>query len=409
MIRNLRDIHALSRFIILRFVHDRCAQTAASLTFTTLLSLVPIMTIALAMFSVFPVFEDVSLQFKSYLLKNLMPETAGAVITGYMQQFAESATKLTTVGIGVLAVTALTTMFTIEHAFNVIWRVRQKRSLVRRLVIYWAVLTLAPLLVGVSLSLTSWLVGLSMGYAKHVPLFGVGALKTLPVLLTTAAFALLFRLLPNRYVPRGHALIGAVIAAILFEIMNRVFGYYIAHFNTYKLVYGAFASVPIFLLWIYLSWMTILFGAVISASLSHWRTPATHYELATSQLVDALRVLKLMLAGFDQGKVLTFPEMSKTLRIGYDRLEFILEKLAGADMVRKAEGHGWLMMRDAVHIRTSELLRLFVMDSRTILAGQGDDPIGKWLSARTRQFEKDIDKSLLELFAAPSAGHGGKL
>jgi membrane protein len=409
MIRNLRDILALSRFILLRFVHDRCAQTAASLTFTTLLSLVPIMTIALAMFSAFPVFEDVSLQFKSYLLKNLMPETAGAVITGYMQQFAESAAKLTTVGIGVLAVTALTTMFTIDHAFNVIWRVRQKRSLVRRLVIYWAVLTLAPLLVGVSLSLTSWLVGLSMGYARHVPLFGVGALKILPVILTTAAFALLFRLVPNRYVPRSHALLGAVIAAILFEIMNRVFGYYIAHFNTYKLVYGAFASVPIFLLWIYLSWMTILFGAVIAASLSHWRTPATHYELATSQLVDALRVLKLMLAGFDRGQALTFPEMSKTLRIGYDRLEHILEKLASADIVRKAEGYGWLMMRDATHIRTTELLRLFVMDSRTILTGQGDDPIRKWLFAQTHKFEKEIDISLQALFAAPGAGHGGRL
>lgn len=409
MIRNLRDIQALSRFIYSRFAQDRCTQIAASLTFTTLLSLVPIMTIALSMFSAFPVFEDVSLQFKSYLLKNLMPETAGALITGYMQQFAESAARLTTVGIGFLAVTALTTMLTIDHAFNTIWRVRQKRPLIRRLVIYWAVLTLAPLLVGVSLSLTSWLVSLSMGYAKHTPLFGVGALKILPVFLTTVAFAMLFRLVPNRYVPRTHALIGAVIAAMLFEAMNRIFGYYIAHFNTYKLVYGAFASVPIFLLWIYLSWLTILFGAVIAASLSHWRTPSTRQTLASSELIDSLRVMKLMFISFDQGKVITFPEMSKTLRIGYDKLELILEKLASADMVRKAEGHGWLMMRDAKHIRTRELLRLFVVDSGKIPTGKGDDPLNKWLFARTRQFENDADMSLHELFTAPSAGLGGTL
>ena len=164
-------------------------------------------------------------------------------------------------------------MLTIDNAFNVIWRVTRPRPLVKRLVAYWAVLTLAPLLIGASLSLTSWLVGLSMGYGKHISSFGIVVLKILPVLFTTLAFTLLFRLVPNRYVPRRHALIGALVAAVMFETINRVFGYYVSHFPTYKLVYGAFASVPIFLMWIYLSWLTILFGAVITASLSHWRTP----------------------------------------------------------------------------------------------------------------------------------------
>ncbi|MGC2047167.1 MAG: YihY family inner membrane protein, partial [Gallionella sp.] len=176
------------------------------MTFTTLLSLVPLMTIALTMFSAFPVFEDFSAQIKAYLLNNLMPETAGVVITQYMQQFTESAARLTTVGIGFLVLTALSMMMTIDRAFNVIWRVARPRPLVKRLVVYWAVLTLAPLLVGASLSLTSWLVGLSMGYAKHIPQFGIGVLKILPVLFAMLAFALLFRLVPNRYVPRSHAL-----------------------------------------------------------------------------------------------------------------------------------------------------------------------------------------------------------
>ena len=398
MLNNLHDIRALIRFVGERFAQDRCTQTAASLTFTTLLSLVPIFTIALTMLSAFPVFQDFSVHIKTYLLNNLMPETAGAVIAGYVQQFADSAARLTTVGIIILALTALSMMMTIDRTFNVIWRVARPRPLVKRLVVYWAVLTLAPLLIGASLSLTSWLVSFSMGYAKHIPLFGVGVLKILPVLFTTLAFALLFRLVPNRYVPRSHALIGAFVAAILFETMNRTFGYYISHFPSYKLVYGAFATVPIFLMWIYLSWLTILLGAVIAASLSHWRTPAARQFSSTRQLLDALRVLKAMAESFQLGKVNTFPEMSKSLRIGYDNLEKILEKLASSDMVRKADGQGWLLARDTNNIRTSEVVRLFVLDKGSLIAEQSDEPLQKWLSSWVDELEKSTSLSLEKLF-----------
>jgi len=403
MRKNFHDIQALIRFIGARFAQDHCAQTAASLTFTTLLALVPMITIALTVFSAFPVFEDFSTQIKIYLMNNLMPESAAIIITQYMQQFSDSAARLTAVGIVFLTVTAMLMMLTIEKEFNVIWRVTRPRPLVKRLVAYWAVLTLAPLLIGASLSLTSWLVGLSMGHAKLVSPFGVVILKTLPVLFATLAFALLFRLVPNRYVPQSHALIGALVAAVLFETMNRIFGYYISHFPTYELVYGAFASVPIFLMWIYLSWLTILFGAVIAASLSHWRTPAAQQLSSTTRLLDALRVLQIMANGFQQGKVSTFPEMSKSLHIGYDELERILEKLASADMVRKAEGQGWLLMRDANHIRASELLHLFVLDRGSLPAKQNDDPLQQWLSACADQVEQSTDITLHELFARRSA------
>jgi membrane protein len=399
MRKNLRDAISLVRFIAERFVKDRCSQAAASLTFNTLLSLVPLITIALTMFSAFPVFEDFSAKIKVYLLTNLMPDTAGVIITQYMQQFAESAARLTTVGIGFLALTAMLMMLTIDKAFNVIWRVARPRPLLKRLVVYWAVLTLSPLLIGASLSLTSWLVGLSMGYAKHIPIFGVGVLKILPVLFATMAFYLLFRLVPNRYVPRKHALLGAFIAAIAFEFMSRMFGYYISHFPTYKLIYGAFASIPIFLMWIYLSWLIILFGAVIAASLSHWRAPYSRNLPASGLLLDALRVLKIMSKCLEQGKVSTFPELSKTLRIGYDVLEIILEKLASTDIVRKAEGAGWLLIRDPRHIHTTELLRLFVMDPASFSAELNDDPLQQWLVSYVGKFEKSADLSLQELFS----------
>ena len=147
-----------------------------------------------------------------------------------MEQFAESAAKLTAVGILFLALTAMLMMHTIEEAFNTIWRVSKPRTLVQRVLIYWAGLTLAPLLIGGSLSLTSWLAGMSLGYAKQVPEFDVVMLKVAPVLLTTLAFIMLFRVVPNRFVPLRHAFIGGAVAAVAFESMNRAFAYYIAHF-----------------------------------------------------------------------------------------------------------------------------------------------------------------------------------
>src|SRR3989338_4517658 len=162
MKKNWLDFFNFIRFIATRFNQDPGVGIAESLTFTALLSLVPLVTIAVAMFTAFPGFESFSAQVKGYLLSNLMPDMAGKIITQYTQQFTDSATRLTAVGIAFLAVTAMTMMLTIEHAFNVIWRVARPRPLLKRLVVYWAVLTLAPLLIGASLSLTSWLVGLSM-------------------------------------------------------------------------------------------------------------------------------------------------------------------------------------------------------------------------------------------------------
>jgi len=393
-----QELFSFIRFVAVRFRQDRCVQIASSLTFTTLLSVVPLITIALTLFSAFPVFGDFSTQIKTYLLGNLMPETAGRVITHYMEQFAESAGRLSALGVLFLTVTAMLMMLTIDHAFNIIWRVSRPRTLLKRLVIYWAVLTLAPVLVGASLSLTSWLVGLSMGYAKNIPFFGVGMLKALPVIFTTLAFAMLFRLVPNRYVPLSHALIGGIVASALFETMNRVFGYYISHFPTYKLVYGAFASVPIFLMWVYFSWLTILLGAVVAASLPHWRTTEAPYLPAVVKMLDALRVLKLMSDGMRQGVVMTIPALSSKLHLGFFTLEEIIERLVSADLVRKAEGHGWLMMRDAAHIQASELLHLFVLDRSSLLVEEGDDPLKQWLAKCAASLESNTAVSLQTLF-----------
>ncbi len=399
MQKNSRVLVDFIWFIARRLQQDRCAQVAASLTFTTLLSLVPLITIALTLFSAFPVFESYSAQLKGFLLNSLMPDIASKVITQYMQQFTESAMRLTAVGIVLLGVTAMLLLLTIEQAFNAIWRVERPRPLFKRLVTYWSVLTLAPLLVGASLALTSWLVGSSMGYARHIPVFGAGALKLLPVLLTWMAFTMLFRLVPNRFVPHTHALIGALVGAVAFEAMNRAFGYYISHFPTYKLVYGAFASVPIFLMWIYLSWLAILLGAVVAASLSHWRTPMEMRLSPTLQLLGALRILREMTAGMRDGRICTLQELSRSLRLAYDTLEDILGKLERAGMVGRTSGEGWLMRRDAAHITTAELLRLFVFDPASLQGKGNDDPLMRWLADSEDRLVHDAALTLQELFS----------
>ncbi len=397
--KNLMDFLHFLRFIGTRFRQDRCAEIAASLTFTTLLSLVPLITIALTLFSAFPVFADFSAQIQNFLLANMMPETGGKMISHYMEQFAKSAAKLTAVGIVFLTLTAMLMMLTIDSAFNTIWRVSRPRALVQRVLVYWAVLTLGPLLIGGSLSLTSWLASLSMGYARQIPAFGVVMLKVVPVILTTLAFSLLFRVLPNRYVPLRHAFIGGVVAAVAFEYMNRTFALYIAHFPTYKLMYGAFASIPIFLLWIYLSWLTVLSGALITASLSHWRVRSAKPLLPSAQLYYALRILKMMSEGMQSGTTQTLPMLAKQLHIGFDTLEQILEKMAQVNIVRKLAGSGWAMIRDMESMQLIELYRLFMFDPASLAGLDGEPGIRSWLEKIEQRIADTASVTLSKVFA----------
>jgi len=398
---NLGVLDALRflRFVAVRLKQDRCTEMAASLTFTTLLSVVPLLTIMLTVFSAFPVFADLSAHLKEFLLSNMLPETGGRMITRYMEQFAESASRLTAVGIAFLAFTAMWMMLTIDNAFHRIFRVSRQRSMLQRVLVYWAVITLAPLLVGGSLSLTSWLVGLSVGYAQQIPDAGVELLKLLPVILTTAAFTLLFRVVPNRYVPMRHAIIGGVLAAVAFESMNRAFAFYIAHFPTYKLVYGAFASVPIFLLWIYLSWLTLLFGAIITASISHWRSTHALKLDQAAQLYFALSMLQLMHKGLHKGEVQALPGLSQQLRIGYEDVERILNKLAGAKIVGKLSGLGWSMVRAPEHIPMSELTRLFLLDVALLPKQSGDADIRAWFAGLEKRLAEPGALTLRDIWS----------
>lgn len=347
------------RFAAQRFNQDRCPQAAASLTFTTLLALVPLVTVAITVFSIFPVFNEWMTQLKLFLLSNMVPDKAGKVITVYMQQFASKAARLTLLGVGGLVITALMLMHTIGDAFNAIWRVHRPRSLLARVLIYWAVLTVGPILLGASLSITYYL----LGYTKGVPLLGASLLKLTPWLLMSTAFTLLYYAVPNRHVPFKHALIGGVVAGVLFELMKQVFTWYITTFTTYRMVYGTFAVFPVFLLWIYLSWMIVLLGAELAALLSHWRG-ASWYETQRPgwRFGAALRLLLLLAGAQHTGHGTTLAWLRKQLDLGLDDVEDLLEQLRRAHYVRRAEKGNWRLARAPAEIVTGDLFRLFAFN-----------------------------------------------
>jgi len=224
------------------------------------------------------------------------------------------------------------------------------------------------------------------------------ALRLIPVIMTTAAFTLLFRVVPNRFVPMRHAVTGGLIAAVAFESMNRAFAFYIAHFSTYKLVYGAFASVPIFLMWVYFSWLTVLFGAIVTASLSHWRSTHSLRLDQAARLYYAVGILKLMHIGLGKGEVQTLPGLSRQLHIGYDDVERILDKLVEARIVGKLSGSGWSMVRTPEAIQLSELLKVFLLDVATLPRHNGDGDIKAWFAAIERRMNEPAGMTLQDIW-----------
>lgn len=253
--------------VVRRFSAERCAQTAASLSFSTLLGLVPLIAVALALIGRFPFAEGMSAALEKFLLANLLPEKAGSIIAKYALQFAHKAANLTLIGAVALATTAVMQMLTIEHAFNAIWRVKEKRPLARRIAMHLLALVLGPLLFGGSLAAIAYLASVAFGLVDEPRWLDTLFFRILPFAIMTALFALLYYAVPNRRVKRWHALAGGIFATLGFSLMQRLFGAFIISFPAYTVVYGAFAAVPIFLVWLYLSWSVVVVGALMVAEL----------------------------------------------------------------------------------------------------------------------------------------------
>jgi membrane protein len=248
-----------------RLREDKLALTAGSLTFTTLISLVPLVAVVLAVFTAFPMFSRFQLSLQQYFVQALVPDNIARPVLQALTQFAGKASKLGSVGLLLLGITALALMLTIDRTLNNIWRVPRPRPLAQRLLVYWAALTLGPLLLGASLSMTSYAVSESRGLVSALPGGLALLIDLLEFTLLATGMAALFRFMPYTHVRWRHAWAGAVFAALGFEVAKRALGWYVKSVPGYSMVYGAFATLPIFLLWIYLSWLIVLLGAVVAA------------------------------------------------------------------------------------------------------------------------------------------------
>ncbi len=255
-----------------RFREERCAQAAASLAFTTLLALVPLLTVALVLISHFDLFSGLGTALRNFLLANLLPERAGKVIANYALQFSQKTGRLTALGTGMLVVTALLLLLSIDRVFGQIWRVKRPRPLLKRIFVYLVVLILGPIVLGASVAAVTYLMTASLGLVNEPKWMTNLLLRILPALLLAALCGLLYYAMPNRSVAALHAVFGGVVAALGFTLVQRGFGFYVSAFPSYTLIYGAFATAPIFLIWLYLSWLVVLAGALATAVLGDMKS-----------------------------------------------------------------------------------------------------------------------------------------
>ena len=365
----------LVRIVWRRLYEDRCLQIASTLTFTTLLSLVPLIAVTLTLISAFPVFRDLGDVMQRFVLENLLPASAGA-LAEKTQQFAANAARLTALGIAFLVVTSIMLMMTIERAFNGIWRVRRERSVLHRVLVYWTLLTVGPLLIGASLSLTSWLVSLSLGLVRDIPGASVALLKTAPIVLTSGALALLYLTMPNRRVRIRDAVFGGLVAGLLFEAMKRGFAFYISQFPTYRLVFGTFASVPIFLLWVYLSWLVVLFGAVLVAALPEWQARSgIARRVPGNKFFDALQILAILVRAYRRGERVRLGELHGAVRAPVERIESLLEAMVREGWVSQTLPLGWVLSRDPDTVTVEDVYRLFVFHAQERGPARTTDPV----------------------------------
>lgn len=322
-----------------RFRDDRLGLTASSLTFTTTIALVPLFTVALAIFTAFPMFGKLQVVLQRWLVDNLVPDSIARQVLGYLTQFARQASELGSAGLVLLLVTALALILTIDRTLNGIWRVRRKRRLAQRVLVYWAAITLGPLILGASLTMTSYAVGLSRGLSG-------GALGGIGLLLDAAQFLILafgaaamYRYVPYTQVKWSHAWVGALFMSVAMVLAKKLLAIYLANVPTYSVVYGTFATVPILLVWIYLVWVIVLLGAVIAAYLPSLMAGVARRGLGAGwQFQLALETVRLLHQARElTSRGLTMPQLAKALRVSALGIDSALQALVELDWVARLD------------------------------------------------------------------------
>ena len=396
-----------AHYVLRRTGRDSCPSIAAALGYNSLLAVVPLLAIGLAMFAAFPAFGNIRQTLLSAIFANLTP-SLGTTVQDYLQTFIRNAGKTTGAGVIALGVTAILLINTIQTAFDRIWGSQGTRMTFNRLLIYWALVTLGPLLFGASFSISGYV----FAKVQSVGVYGISdgfrfVSAVMPYLLEATAFAGFYRLIPSRYVRLGDAATGAFIAALLFEFLKHGFGLYLHYFPTYQAVYGALATIPVLLLWTYLAWLIVLFGAEIVAALPEWRAGRRVVDgdiRRSDSFALAIDVLAALRRHAAAGGGLKFLQLQGDLKADPGRLFATLDNLQRFKIISKGDDDRWHLTRDLREISLFDLCRqLGLVLSDPSLAPAHLEPLIKYLDEQERDMlNRSIDDWLTQL-AKPAA------
>ncbi len=347
-----------SRFLWQRFLDDKCFETAGALSYTTLVSLVPLTVAVLAMFAAFPMFEDARDTLINFVFSNFVP-AAGETVQKALLDFASNARKLTGISILVMLFSAVSMMNSIEDRLNRIWHVRHHRPWGPRLLLYWAALTLGPILVVGGIAVTSYVAAVPM-FRDASQQLGIAQelLRAMPFVVTFLTLWLMYTTIPNRRVNKRHTAIGALLGALLFELARWIFTHYVRHAQNYQQIYGALAIIPLLLLWIYLSWVIVILCASVAASLSAFEYQAPCDAMPEgSEFLGLLVVLRHFVDAQRAGRTVD----PSTIRIAEPYLRSVsiatyFDDLSRADLIHRSEVGGWVMTRS---LDSTDLLRVY--------------------------------------------------
>jgi len=371
-----REVWGFISYSALRFYNDNCFQTAASLTYTSLLAIVPMMTIGFAIFSAFPAFSALQTRVQELIFRNLVPQIGDAILE-YLGHFMANAGQMPIFGVIGLAVSAVLLIWTIEGSFAAIWRVKEPRSLVTRILSFWAIVSLTPLFAGASLSLSGSLwSALQLVHLEELADPVAGFAGVLPFFLQVIGCTLLYLVIPNRTVDLLDALCGGVFGSLLLEGSKALFAWYMREYPAYQTIYGALSTVPIFLFWLYIAWSTVLFGAVITAALPEWRAGRITRSgpeglLPAQRLGLALAVLHELMDASRLGVGLRRRTIVGRVPVGAVLIDGILEQLRDAHWVAHTTRDSWVITRDLGESTLFDLMKALGIGLRGSVKGLG--------------------------------------
>ncbi len=388
--------NAFIKYIFARFQSDKCSSVAAELTVTTLLALVPLTTVLFSLLAFMPDFQTLALQLQETMFEYFVPST-GHSVNQYLIEFVGKAKSISGLGFVMLMVTALLMMKMIDKSINHIWQIKTKKSRLRTFLVYWSILTLGPILVGTSLLLTSYLKSFTL-VSNVVQQNSLWLSIFLPFVMALAAFTLIFYVIPNRKIKFTHAVIGALISSILFELAKSLFGIFVEYFSTYQIVFGALATLPLFLIWIYLSWSIILFGVEICHGLFSFEMNSSNKQ--THLFVQLTKILLLLSEKQLKGQSLSEQELHKYRDLGNSEAKIILlDKLVETGLVAQLNDQSYCLRvnRDEIEFKLIyQASGRLLPSNELILRSDISEGVKNKMSKIITNFESSLKQKLLD-------------